>query len=1394
MTSVLALVSKGVFEKDFGSKVMVGDVLPFEAYHSKQKTLQAMADGGDLYLVTVRPDDVLWLVGVLRKPRFADTRWEADRNVVPVTAASSILGRLEFSTGKGVKADPGKLGMSLQTPRKLTEGDVAQFEGLIGGSSPGSTHPTSTQEKATAGQSATKKAAKKPPTKKPITKKPATRNSATKKSHAGKPTRVQPPVDSQQLTPEPPRPDGVPQEAWYDLQRDRFVHGAFDSDGLRTGLWRQWRLDGSLKYEKEMRHGLVHGASRGYHPDGSLAFNTTVDNGVQSTTQHYAWTAPSDVPGFEKVVPGIASWSWISRSPHRYHVLQLVDADGHAVDGTGERLPERPASVHEDAMLLPADEGKIWQHVAYEQGTMNPVGFCRQWTLGGEFLQDILWDDQGKERWRRQSTKEDPRRAAIDAFQQATEFEFQPTYDLINIWDPELHTELLEWLPQAADAAVAAYIEGLGERGWLFKYHTPEGAISFKELQLEVIDRWRKTRRSKESSEATDAIDKQELELRCELHDRARVKELYAHLTRKGSTLHRTVQDDLRELVEPLVSGTLDTRLDELKANQGEGASDDEVLALARRQLKVLGLSIELHHRKLREALLVDPKKRAYIYSNGHVESADIEVDESRWCFARHLRDVEWMDERRLYWSGKNVWWVLYRFGTSLMLQGSAFFPDRDQGEVTLDLFVRCPNWQWTERIMRLFEGTKPRTARLVDPHFHQKEGWAWAYAYESQGQEDPKLGRVFSRLVHDNTLWSGSGSPGVMRLYMLEKAKDRGPRALQKYDHPSQAAAALVRIELPALVQGYSLQRVVNLPVVMQSEDKKPTPKLERAPADVGDVGESVLNELQAAAKHADAGDLGAAVAGLRSAWERRPAPAIANALDGFDKVSPPLHEASGRGKASHTHWNNAEKGRDAIHLPGLLTSLMDAPAKEVASRLDRLMEWPLDPRLDRVLAKLAWDVPLTSSGSQVMWRRVFKRLGSSRDGRVLDTIQKLEERYKKVWDTQAGEWAVEQVQKILAARSATLGSLAALGLSEKEQSVLASLQPEAPAAEADPLAPVFDDPHDDAKRIALADAIDGPRAELIRLQAQEKRSADKTKRLKALLKEHSAGFAGPLASVLLKNMKFRLGFLSEATVRTDTAIPGSLLASPYWHTIESLDVNSRLDILGAAPLPSLRRVRGVLASRDMKSADEWLGFLPRMDPPLERLESLQASLKEWDNLVALFDTMEEDLPALRSLDVTIRSAPPESPRLHPIVDELDTLVFGLRGRAGGLRTDSRGMQIAAPFPKEIGFFAAAFALGRDVELGLDLQISQTEPPLRFRLRKEGHVHHLTVRSQLWPTWVDQVVAQTCGLLEALDPKRCPTAAVQGKLSEAKKAKEQIERVGAKVGIEVDVSKIKAG
>lgn len=145
MPDMMAIVSKAVFEKEHpGAKP--GATLPIALYRSTHKAFEKLKTGGRLFLVTARPDDVLWLVAVLDGLTFDGQQWNSKPNRTPITDITSLKGSIKFDSGKGITAAPGQLGMSLQTPRVLTPADAQ----VLGGSGATASEPASTTRNLTA--------------------------------------------------------------------------------------------------------------------------------------------------------------------------------------------------------------------------------------------------------------------------------------------------------------------------------------------------------------------------------------------------------------------------------------------------------------------------------------------------------------------------------------------------------------------------------------------------------------------------------------------------------------------------------------------------------------------------------------------------------------------------------------------------------------------------------------------------------------------------------------------------------------------------------------------------------------------------------------------------------------------------------------------------------------------------------------------------------------------------------------------------------------------------------------------------------------------------------------------------------------------------------------------
>src|SRR5262245_24205833 len=129
MPDVMAVVSKAIFDKQ-ARGLSPGQTWATASYVSQNKGLSPLAGGGRLFLVTVRPpDEALWLVGVLEQPAFDGAQWAASPNALAIRDISALRSAIKFANGAGLPAKVGVLGMSLQTPRVLADGDVALLLG-----------------------------------------------------------------------------------------------------------------------------------------------------------------------------------------------------------------------------------------------------------------------------------------------------------------------------------------------------------------------------------------------------------------------------------------------------------------------------------------------------------------------------------------------------------------------------------------------------------------------------------------------------------------------------------------------------------------------------------------------------------------------------------------------------------------------------------------------------------------------------------------------------------------------------------------------------------------------------------------------------------------------------------------------------------------------------------------------------------------------------------------------------------------------------------------------------------------------------------------------------------------------------------------------------------------
>src|SRR5258708_34838398 len=113
MASVLASVSRAVF--DALPVGYLGQVAALDRYISKQAAFTFMAFADAIFLVTVRDDDVVWLVAIIERPQYMRRGvYVGAINKTPITNITKLVPMLELVSGDGIHAKPGRLAMPLQ--------------------------------------------------------------------------------------------------------------------------------------------------------------------------------------------------------------------------------------------------------------------------------------------------------------------------------------------------------------------------------------------------------------------------------------------------------------------------------------------------------------------------------------------------------------------------------------------------------------------------------------------------------------------------------------------------------------------------------------------------------------------------------------------------------------------------------------------------------------------------------------------------------------------------------------------------------------------------------------------------------------------------------------------------------------------------------------------------------------------------------------------------------------------------------------------------------------------------------------------------------------------------------------------------------------------------------
>ncbi|MEZ6189180.1 MAG: hypothetical protein R3F62_29790, partial [Planctomycetota bacterium] len=156
----------------------------------------------------------------------------------------------------------------------------------------------------------------------------------------------------------PERPESVPAAAEWSASDNEWVLAETDAEGRKHGLVTYWRPDGTLVNHCDFVHDVPHGSFKRYHESGEVSRQGSI---VQGRIDGLDVAIRSDQPTTENFPPGLAAAVWRVENTWRGGRVvsgRLFDREGNPVSETGERLPDRPASVPEGAVY--SSKGARW--------------------------------------------------------------------------------------------------------------------------------------------------------------------------------------------------------------------------------------------------------------------------------------------------------------------------------------------------------------------------------------------------------------------------------------------------------------------------------------------------------------------------------------------------------------------------------------------------------------------------------------------------------------------------------------------------------------------------------------------------------------------------------------------------------------------------------------------------------------------------------------------------------------------------------------------------------------------------------------------------------------------------------------------------------------------------
>ena len=393
--------------------------------------------------------------------------------------------------------------------------------------------------------------------------------------------------------------------------------------------------------------------------------------------------------------------------------------------------------------------------------------------------------------------------------------------------------------------------------------------------------------------------------------------------------------------------------------------------------------------------------------------------------------------------------------------------------------------------------------------------------------------------------------------------------------------------------------------------------------------------------------GDRTAAFESLLDAWRQRPAPAIAELIDGLSPALEAERPAIALGGNKQLAWNEALANATTADLPRLYEALPDTRVGLAYARLAQLRDRRADPRLARWLWAWIRDVPFKGAASRQFYIEACAQLVAMGDPRFDADILAA-----RSGDHTTRHYTVARLTGV-GSRTALRAFLALAGEVERRRAtpldadaqvivdqLAAKIAQVEARVDADQqtgarlLAAVHADPRDDGARLVYADYLQrtgDPRGEFIALQlARHGTPAKPSKRERELLKQYGEAWLDGLEPFVLKSgREFRRGFL--ATCRyCHTRVEPNPVGLGAWATIEELDGSAHTYMSGTARILAQPHMRALRVVRGVTVED--VQGLANLDHPVA-IESLHLRNSYGDLLAAL--SRASWVAKLRTLDL---------------------------------------------------------------------------------------------------------------------------------------------------------------